>query len=36
VCRVPEELDAMLQLLEAENPYASAMREDPSKGQCTM
>lgn len=26
----------MLQLLEAENPYAGSMREDPSKGPCTM
>jgi hypothetical protein len=28
--RVPEELDSMLQLLEAENPFAHVMREDPS------
>lgn len=34
--RVPEELDSMLQLLEAENPNANAMREDPCKGPCTM
>eukprot|EP00282_Hemiselmis_andersenii_P016395 CAMPEP_0114123072 /NCGR_PEP_ID=MMETSP0043_2-20121206/8029_1 /TAXON_ID=464988 /ORGANISM="Hemiselmis andersenii, Strain CCMP644" /LENGTH=333 /DNA_ID=CAMNT_0001215821 /DNA_START=223 /DNA_END=1220 /DNA_ORIENTATION=+ len=34
--RVPEELDSALQLLEAENPMAALMREDPSKGPCTM
>eukprot|EP00961_Rhodomonas_salina_P151634 2041077-Rhodomonas_salina.1 len=34
--RLPEELDSMMQLLEAENAFAQHMREDPSKGPCTM
>eukprot|EP00286_Rhodomonas_abbreviata_P021965 CAMPEP_0181309708 /NCGR_PEP_ID=MMETSP1101-20121128/12162_1 /TAXON_ID=46948 /ORGANISM="Rhodomonas abbreviata, Strain Caron Lab Isolate" /LENGTH=271 /DNA_ID=CAMNT_0023416219 /DNA_START=221 /DNA_END=1033 /DNA_ORIENTATION=- len=34
--RLPEELDAMMQLLEAENASAHAIREDPLQGPCTM
>ncbi len=35
-CRVPEELDGLMVLMESENSIADKIQEDPSKGPCTM